>query len=258
MRMTSGARLVHIMRFAGHALFISAFLVTWEWLVRSGYLNPTFYGQPSRIGVFLWNNFVATDTLWIDLGVSVGTTLAAFVLASAAAIVLGLLFVMYPSLEKLTDPYFSAINSMPRIALAPLFLLWFGLGIGSKIAIGFSLAFFIVLSSTVAGIRGVNSDHITLTRTLGASGKQTFFLITLPSATPVIFSGLRLGLIYALLGVIGGEIIAAERGLGQRLAYLAATFDMSGVMALLLVLALLGVGVSWMMTKLERHLLRWQ
>jgi NitT/TauT family transport system permease protein len=141
----------------------------------------------------------------------------------------GLLFVAFPKIEKFLDPYFNAMNVMPRIALAPLFILWFGLGLGSKIAVGCSLTFFIVLSSTVAGIRGVSQDHVTLCKTLGASAVTTFFQVTLPGAVPVIFSGLRLGLIYAMLGVIGAEIIASEKGLGQSLAYLGATFEVNGV-----------------------------
>lgn len=123
---------------------------------------------------------------------------------------------------------------------------------------GFSLTFFIVLSATVAGIRGVSQDHVTLCRTLGAGAVTTFFQVTLPGAVPVIFSGLRLGLIYALLGVVGTEIIASEKGLGQSLAYLGSTFDINGVMALLLVLALLGVAIVRFMTWIEKRLLHWQ
>lgn len=123
---------------------------------------------------------------------------------------------------------------------------------------GFSLTFFIVLSATVAGIRGVSQDHVTLCRTLGAGAATTFFQVTLPGAVPVIFSGLRLGLIYALLGVVGTEIIASEKGLGQSLAYLGSTFDINGVMALLLVLALLGVAIVRFMTWIEKRLLHWQ
>lgn len=150
------------------------------------------------------------------------------------------------------------VNAMPRIALAPLFLLWFGLGVGSKIAVGFSLTFFIVLSATVAGIRGVNADHLLLSKSLGATQQQVFFKVTLPSAVPVIFSGLRLGLIFALLGVVGAELIAAEHGLGQTLSYLQSTFSMDGVMGLLLLLALLGLAVTTLMNRLERSLLDWQ
>ncbi|MFG0640436.1 ABC transporter permease [Delftia sp. WSY_22] len=207
-----------------HALFICLVLGLAEWAAARRWLDPTFFGQPSGVAAF------AT----------------------------GLVFVRWPAVERFAEPYFNALNVMPRIALAPLFILWFGLGLGSKIAVGCSLTFFIVLSATVAGMRGVSQDHVTLCRTLGASAATTFFEVTLPGAVPVIFSGLRLGLIYALLGVVGTEIIASEKGLGQTLAYLGSTFDINGVMALLLVLALLGVGMVRFMSWAERRLLHWQ
>jgi NitT/TauT family transport system permease protein len=185
-------------------------------------------------------------------------TILAFLLGSACGILVGMVFVTRPTVEALLSPILMALNAMPRIALAPLFLIWFGLGLGSKIAIGFSLTFFIVLSSTVAGGRGVNPDHITLARTLGASEEQIFRKFVLPSAVPVIFNGLRLGLIFALLGVVGGEIIASEHGLGQTLTVLAASFKTSGVFAVIILLALVGVCITWGMTWLENHLLRWR
>jgi NitT/TauT family transport system permease protein len=243
---------------AAHAALLISLLGLWEFAARTGQADPTFVGQPSGISAFLWDNMVQSSKLWIELGWTLLGTFASFGLGSVAAVLVGLLFVSMPKLERFLDPYLTAFNAMPRIALAPLFILWFGLGVASKIAIGFSLAFFIVLSSTVAGMRSLNQDHVTLTRTLGASSSEMFWFITLPSAVPVIFSGLRLGLIYAMLGVVGGEIIAAEHGLGQNLAYLGSTFNMNGVMALLLVLSLLGMSVTWSMTALERRLLRWQ
>lgn len=242
---------------AAHIVFIAVLLALGEWLTVNRWLDPTFVGQPSGVIKFLWSN-IATGKLWADLGWTMAGTLISFALGSSAALAVGLLFVAFPKVEKFLDPYFNAMNVMPRIALAPLFILWFGLGLGSKIAVGCSLTFFIVLSSTVAGIRGVSQDHVTLCKTLGASAVTTFFQVTLPGAVPVIFSGLRLGLIYAMLGVIGAEIIASEKGLGQSLAYLGSTFEVNGVMALLLVLALLGVAVVRTMTWLEKRLLHWQ
>ena len=115
-----------------------------------------------------------------------------------------------------------------------------------------------VLSSTVAGIKGVNSDHLVLSRALGAKPRDIFFKVTLPSAVPVIFSGLRLGLVYSLLGVVAAELLAAEHGLGQVLAYLQSTFDMNGVMALLFLLAFLGLSITVAMNWIERRLLVWQ
>ena len=182
----------------------------------------------------------------------------AFIIGSTAALITGLIFVQFPRVEKLAEPYFNALNVMPRLALAPLFILWFGLGLTSKVAVGLSLSFFIVLSSTVAGMRGVSQDHLTLCKTLGAKPTTIFFKVTLPGAIPIIFSGLRLGLIYSLLGVVGTEIVAAEHGIGQTITSLATSFNANGVMALVFVLAFLGVVIVRLMTSIEIYLSRWK
>jgi len=242
----------------GHAVFVIAFLSLWEFAAKKEWLDPVFFGYPSGIAAYLWDGFAVKKSLWLELGYTVSGTLVSFFLGGILAILLALAFVTWPKLEHAMDPYLMVLNATPRIALAPLFLLWFGLGIGSKIAVGTSLSFFIVLSSTVAGIRGVNPDHVILSRSLGARPLQLFYKITLPSAVPVIFSGLRLALIFSMLGVIGGELIAAEHGLGQTLSYLQSTFNMNGVMGLLVLLALLGMSVTRGMTQLEKALLKWQ
>ncbi len=241
-----------------HVAAIAVVLAAWEYAAESALLDPTFFGRPSGIARYLWNGFFVSGKLWLELGFTLTGAGISFLLGSACAIIVGLLFAAFPRIHHAAEPYLTLLNAMPRIALAPLFLLWFGLGVGSKIAVGTSLTFFIVLSATMAGIRGVSSDHLTLSRALGATPIQTFSNVTLPSAVPVIFSGLRLGLIYAMLGVIGGELIAAEHGLGQTLAYLQSTFNMDGVMGLLLVLALLGLSVTAAMNRMERSLLAWQ
>ncbi len=237
---------------------LSALVLAAEFAFRQGWLNPAFFGKPSGIAEYLWKGFVASRNLWLDLAYTVGGTLISFVIGSVTAILTGALFVTFPKVERAVDPYLTVINAMPRIALVPLFILWFGLGLGSKIAVGVSLTFFIVLSSTTAGIRGIEADHLTLSRALGARPLQVFWKVTLPSAVPVIFSGLRLGLIYAMLGVVGAELLAAEHGLGQTLAQAQGQFNMDGVMALLIVLALMGLLVSIGMTRIERRLLRWR
>ncbi len=245
-------------RLVWHILFIATLAGIWEFSSRQRILDPTFFGKPTGIALHLWRGLVAEGNLWLELGYTLWGATASFVGGSIAAMLVGLAFVLYPGFHRAAEPYLALLNAMPRLALAPLFLLWFGLGVGSKIAVGSSLTFFIVLSATVAGIRGVNTDHLILSRALGATSLQIFFKVTLPSAVPVVFSGLRLGLIFALLGVIGSELIAAEHGLGQTLAYLQSTFDMDGVMAILLLLALLGLCVTTMMNRLERALLAWQ
>lgn len=234
------------------------FLLLWEWASKTRTIDPLFIGQPTKIFAYFYQSIFVDYTLLKEAVWTLSETLAAFVIGSVAGVAFGLLFVLSPRLEKFLDPLFSGFNALPRIALAPLFLLWFGLGPSSKIALGISLTFFIVLASTVAGGRSVNTDWLILSRMLGANKMIIFFKVTLISAVPTIFSGLRLGLIYALLGVIGGEIIASQHGLGQLLSYLAGTFDTNGVFAVLFFLAILGVALTRLMTAIEHYLLRWR
>ena len=239
-------------------IILIAFFGLWEWVSNARVIDPILIGRPSGVVDYLWREIFVTGSLIEDFAWTMAATLIAFTLGSVGGILTGMLFVTRPNIEAVLSPLLMALNAMPRIALAPLFLIWFGLGIGSKIAIGFSLTFFIVLTNTVAGGRSVNPDHITLAETLGASGSQIFRKFTLPSAVPVIFNGLRLGLVFSLLGVIGGEIIASEHGLGQTLQLLAASFKTSGVFAVIILLAMVGVGITWGMTWLENRLLKWR
>jgi NitT/TauT family transport system permease protein len=234
------------------------FGAAWQYASSHGMANPIMVGVPSKILVFFWNGLFVNHTLVADLIWTLAGTAAAFIVGSLGGMLVGFLFVAAPGFERFVDPFVAALNALPRIALAPLFILWFGLGISSKIALGASLTFFIVLSSTVAGIRSVERDLLTLSKTLGASPSQIFLRITLPSAVPTLFSGLRLGLIYALLGVIAGEIIAAQHGLGQSIAYLSGAFQIDGVFAVLLLLAILGSLITKILDLVERWLLRWQ
>lgn len=237
---------------------LAAFCAVWEWISIKEIVNPIFIGRPTQIVRFLVEGLFVNNELLVHAWWTLMATAAAFILGSVFGILFGFLFVTYPVLEKLLEPVFDGLNALPRIALAPLFLLWFGLGIASKIALGFSLTFFIVLSSTIAGARGVNTDFLILARTIGASPMTVFRRITLPSAVPSMFSGLRLGLIYALLGVIAGEIIAAEKGLGQLLSFLAGSFKTNGVFAVLLLLAFMGSLLTKIASAIEARLLRWR
>ena len=236
---------------------LAVLLLAWEYVAAHRIVDPLFFGQPS--GILRYLQKALTDgTLPKEAAWTLGSTLAAFVLGSLAGIGTGLLFAVFPRAEVFFDPFFSALNALPRVALAPLFLLWFGLGVASKVALGFSLTFFIVLFNTLAGARSVDRDFLILSRTLGAPKAIVFMKVTLQSAVPTIFSGLKLGLIYALLGVIAGEIIASQHGLGQLLTYYAGTFDTNAVFGVLAVLAAIGIALTYLMTAIERWLLRWR
>ena len=256
--MNDNLRLSPAMIWVARIVFLAVFFFLWEMVADAKLIDPILIGKPSGIARYLWEEVFVTQSLLTDFYWSMAGTVLAFVFGSVAGILVGMLFVTSPSTEAVFDPILVALNAMPRIALAPLFIIWFGLGLGSKVAVGISLTFFIVLTSTVAGGRGVNPDHITLARTLGASESQIFRKFVLPSAVPVIFNGLRLGLVFALLGVIGSEILASEHGLGQTLSVLAASFKTNGVFGIIFLLSMIGVAISWGMTTLERRLLRWR
>jgi NitT/TauT family transport system permease protein len=239
-------------------LVFASLLGVWEGAVSNGWASASMSGQPSKIAHSLWVECFQTGRMWFELWWTISSTMLAFVIGSSAALLLGMIFVIYPLLERILDPLLSALNAMPRIALAPLLILWFGLGMGSKVAIGASLCFFIVLQTVIAGGRSVDRDHLTLAATVGLKPLQLFWKITMPNAVPVVFGGLRLGFMYSLLGVVAGEIIASEHGLGQLTAYLTSSFDVNGVWAVVFVLAMVGVILSWALLTLERKLLRWR
>lgn len=240
------------------AVTVVAFLCIWQVTASRGWVDQLLIGSPVGIAEYLRDKLFGDGALIVDFGWTMLGTLIAFASGALAAIATGVLFVMSPRVERALDPILVAVNSMPRIALAPLFLIWFGLGLGSKVAIGFSLCYFIILSSTVAGGRSVSQDHVVLATTLGASAWRKFINFTLPTAVPTLFAGLRLGLVYSLLGVVGGEIIASEHGLGQQLSLLSSQFNTNGVLGILLLLALTGAAINALMNALENMLLRWR
>lgn len=209
--------------------------VIWWAAVRYGLIDKFFVSSPDDVVRFLIANFRhqvlphAIDSLI--------ATLTAFALSGVFGIAAGLLLVELPLLRNLTNPFLTAFNSLPRIALAPIFILWFGIGLLSKVALAFSLGFFIVLNNTMAGIRNVDPTLVRLSRTVGCSSIQHFWKITLPWAIPSVFAGLKLALIYSFLGVVTSEMIASRVGLGNLIMYYSGVFRMDAVLGILLVLA---------------------
>jgi NitT/TauT family transport system permease protein len=226
-------------------------------LINAGIGSEFFFSRPSEIGKFLYNA-LRTGSLWVDTGVTLEETLVGFLIGSGLGIAVGLIAARKPVLDAILDPYLGTLNSLPRIALAPLFLLWFGLGITSKIALSISLVFFVVAINARAGALSIPSDYITVARTLGANEWQNFVKIVLPGSVPSIFAGLRLGVVYSLLGVVTGEMIAAKAGLGEQLTYFAGTFQIAGVFGILVILAIIAVALNWSMAFAENRLLRWR
>jgi NitT/TauT family transport system permease protein len=146
---------------------------------------------------------------------------------------------------------------MPRIALGPLFILWFGIGIASKVVLAFSLGYFIMLLSTLGGLKNVDRDLLLMSRLFGASELRLFWHVRFPWALPGIFAGLKLTLIYCSAGAVIGEMIAAKSGLGVLLQTFSGRFDVAGVLALILIVALLVMVLTSLMDLAERRFLEW-
>lgn len=229
------------------------FCLVWWGAVKFGLIDKFFVGSPDDIVVYLYQNF------WSEIvphGVdTISATLIAFALSGIAGVLGGLLLVELPFVRRLLDPYLTAVNSMPRIALAPIFILWFGIGISSKIALAFSLGFFLVLNNTIAGIRNVDPTLMRLSRTLGCSGIQRFWKITLPWAIPSVFAGLKLAIVYSFLGVVTSEMIASRVGLGNLIMYYSGIFRMDAVLGILLVMAACAVALTIVANIIEAKLL---
>ena len=184
--------------------------------------------------------------------------LLSFVIGSSAGILCGVFFGRFERVAAVISPFVLFLNALPRVALAPLFILYLGIGVWSKVAVGASIVFFVLLLNTLAGIRSVDRDHTKLGRLNQMSTRQIFWKITLPTAVPAIFAGLKLAAVYALLGVVVSEMVASTSGLGQLIIYNTNTFQMPGVYGTLVILATLAMVLTSLMNVLESRLLAWQ
>jgi NitT/TauT family transport system permease protein len=238
-------------------IVVGSFLAVWQGAVAIGFVDAFWISSPALVVAELWAQLVSGDLLG-DVAITVFEALIAFVVSSVLGIVAGLLLARSPFWDEVLAPLVLALNSLPRVALAPLIILWFGIGITAKVVTAFTLVFFILLVNTLGGAKNVDNDILTIARLMGASERDILWKVTLPSALPWIFAGLNLGLTYSLLGVIVAEILASNHGLGYVIASSAATFNTAGVFAGLITLAVVAWLFSAVMRNIEARLLRWK
>lgn len=243
--------------FGAQLLIVVVIAGVWEWLARAGHLSDPFFSRPSRIVPALWHGLVSGG-LRSSLYVTLQETIVGFLIASAAGFLIGLLFYQVPLLERIWRPFVNAANNMPRLALTPLFVLWFGIGTEAHIALVVTMVFFVVLLNTLAGLRTASRDQLLLARVLGASRTKLYLRFLLPSAVPSIFVGLQLGLTYSFMGAVIGEIITGGQGLGAQIAVYSSTYDSADVFADLLLMAIVATLLSGVIDLLEARLLRWR
>jgi NitT/TauT family transport system permease protein len=238
------------------ALFLVLILAVWQGAVAAGLADAAFISTPVNVAQSLWDLFRNGGLI-----PNLGTTLLEIVIAFTASVVFGIgsavILDRNDWVNRIVSPFLTALNSMPRIALGPLFILWFGIGIASKVVLAFSLGYFIMLLSTLGGLKNVDRDLLLMSRLFGASELRLFRHVRLPWALPGIFAGLKLTLIYCSAGAVIGEMIAATSGLGLLVQTLSGRFDVAGVMALILVVALMVMALTSLMDLTERRLLEW-
>ncbi|GGM70598.1 ABC transporter permease [Longimycelium tulufanense] len=229
----------------------------WELAARLTVLDPFFFSQPSDVARLLREWLVSGEIL-DDLVVTVGEAFGALLIGTILGLITGFLLARSPFLDAVFAPYVKLLNAVPRVVLAPIFLLWFGLGEASKVAFGVSLVFFVVFFNTYQGVREVDRVLVDSVRMLGANERQLARHVLVPSALAWIFSGLRVSIGFAIVGAVVGEYLGASRGVGYVIAQAQGVFDTTGVFAGIVLLSVVVGLIDVVVHRLERHLLRWK
>lgn len=247
---------------AGQAVLIGSLLLAWEYAGRTGLVNPKLFSYPSdvigRIGSMLAGEDLHGHTVFEHL-LATGQALAVgFTIGAVLGVVLGFVLGRSALLARVFEPYLLGIYSIPKIAIAPLFVLVFGIGLESKIAVVVMGVFFMVFFNTFAGVVGVNEEFVNIARIMGARGMSVTRRIIIPAALPSIMLGLKMGVPFGVIGAIIGEYIAATQGIGWLIIRSTSFFDASGLFAALFYL----VAATWLLSQLvsliEGRVLRWQ
>jgi NitT/TauT family transport system permease protein len=217
-----------------------------------------FFGEPLKIVVRIWDWFIVDRDIYGHLWVTLLETVLAFAFGTIAGLVIGMWLALSPIAAAILDPYIKAANSMPRVILAPIFAVWFGLGVASKVALGFTLVFFIVFFNVYQGVKEVSPTVLANARMLGAGRNQLLRHVYLPSATSWVFSSLHTSVGLAFVGAVVGEYLGSSRGVGYLILQAEGTFDINTVMAGILVLTAFALVLDWVVGRVESHLMRWQ
>jgi NitT/TauT family transport system permease protein len=240
-----------------YGLGLVAILVAWHVYVVATDAPPYLLPSPGAVGGAV-ADLVASGTIWRDLGYTLGNILAGFVLGSAAGFAAGFALARSPRTERWLEGPILILQTAPKIALAPLFVIWFGLGVTAKIVLIVSLVLFPVMVATLVGLRSVDPAYRDLATVLKLTGRQRLWRIELPAALPEIFVGLRIGAVQAVVGAILGEWMSGRTGLGHLMTFATATYKTPLLFAAVLLTVMVGIAVHFAIEACERRLLRWR
>src|SRR4051812_16237378 len=256
-------------RLSGHrrmvlALRVAIFVVLiggWELCARAGIVDPFFFGEPSKIVSQLqaWvQHGTEAGSLWEQILVTLEEAMLGFIIGVVLGVVCGITLGRVPLLADIFAPYIKVMNSIPRIVLGSIFILWLGLGLSSKVALAVVLVFFAVFFNAFQGAREVDRNLLANARILGASRRQVTRHVVLPSAMTWIIASLHISFGFALIGAIVGEFLGAQKGLGLLISQAQGTFNADGVFAAMVIIAILALLAEGLITLLERRLLAWR
>ena len=228
------------------------------WQFSAGRLVSDFFiGRPSEIAetLYIW---AISGKLFFHAGITSIEALLGFLLGSAIGMTFGVVLGRAQTLADVLDPFIMMFYSLPKIALAPMFILWFGIGIDMKIYLTATIVFFLVFLNTYSGVRAVSREQIAIMRLMGASESDILRKVVIPSAITWVFNGLRLSVPYALIGAIVGELIASNKGLGYLLADASGQFDTSGMFAALIAIMMLALLLNFAVKWFEKRAMPWK
>jgi sulfonate transport system permease protein len=250
-----------------HVLLLAGVFVFWHLMTEPGLIAPFyfddptqakfFFGQPLEVFKRIWVWF-SSGSIYLHLGVTLIETLLAFAAGTLLGLGVGLWLALSPLASALADPYIKAMNAMPRVILAPIFAVWFGLGILSKVALGITLVFFIVFFNVYQGVKEVSPVVLNNARMLGANGRQLLRTVYLPSAMSWVFSSLHTSVGMAFVGAVVGEYLGSARGVGYLILQAEGAFDINTVFAGILVLTAFALALDTVVTVVENRLLVWR
>jgi len=245
---------------AVRVLLVVAGLGLWE-LAATHVIDPFYYSKPSAIWhrlVDWFTNGTSQGSIWQQISYTLEEALLGFALGSVGGVVLGIVLGRSRFLSDVCAPFIKAANAIPRIILASLFVIWFGLGMSSKVATAFVLVFFAVFFNAFQGAREVDRNLVNNARILGAGRMQVLRTIVVPSATSWILASLHSAFGFAIIGAVVGEYSGADKGLGLLINHAQGTFDSAGIYAGMIIITVIALLAEWLLTILERRLLRWR
>jgi NitT/TauT family transport system permease protein len=246
---------------AVRVLLLVAFLGLWEWLSRAKVIDPFNFSMPSKIWdqIYTWvMHGTALGSLGEQIWATLQEALLGWVIGVIAGVVFGIALGRIAFLADVLGPYIKVLNSIPRIVLAPIFMIWFGLGPASKVASAVVLVFFPVFFNAFQGTREVDRNLVANARILGASDRKVTLQVVIPSATSWIFTSLHVSFGFALIGAIVGEYIGATKGIGLLVAQSQGTFNAAGVYAAMVILAVVALVAEGLLTFAENRIFRWK